>query len=85
MTKTIILLLALLSTSAHAENNKANYEIGANDGCQSGINDWLHPFKKDVDLYINDEYYKTGWNDAFVKCKADSDKMGKIINESFGW
>ena len=84
MTKTIILLLALLSTSAHAENIKANYEVGAKDGCSSGTNDIFHPFKKDVDLYINDEYYKTGWNDAFVKCKTDSDRMTKILEES-GW
>jgi hypothetical protein len=83
MTKAIILCMALLSTSLHA--NEFNYNQGVEDGCQSGKDDIFHPFKKDIELYVKDAYYKTGWDDAFIKCKSDSEKLDKIIKESFGW
>ena len=80
MTKTIILALMLLSLNAHADEQ--TYNQGLQDGCSSANNDWLNPFIKNVELYIKDAYYKTGWDDAYMKCKQEHDLMFKIIEQS---
>jgi hypothetical protein len=81
MTKTIILCMALLSTSLQA--NEFNYNLGAEDGCQSGKDDIFHPFKKDIELYVKDAYYKTGWDDAYLKCRQEHEQFNKIFDESW--
>lgn len=79
-----LLLIALLLPALAIADNSESYQIGANDGCQSGKNDWLNPFKKDVDKYINDQYYKTGWDDAYNQCAREYQKLDKILEQS-GW
>lgn len=80
MTKAIILLLLICSLSASAEEQ--NYNQGLQDGCSSANNDLFNPFVKNVELYIKDPYYKTGWDDAYMKCKQEHDVMTKILNDS---
>lgn len=80
MTKAIILLLLLFTLNAHADD--ATYQQGMQDGCSSAKNNWLNPFVKNVDLYIKDPYYKTGWDDAYLKCKQDDEVMTKILEQS---
>ena len=79
--KKLLVIALLLPNLAFAGNNES-YQLGANDGCQSGKNDWLHPFKKDIDKYVNDPYYKTGWDDAYNKCARDYQQMNKILEQS---
>lgn len=81
MTKAIILCMALLSTSLQA--NELNYNQGVEDGCQSAKNNWLNPFKKDVELYVKDAYYKAGWDDAYLKCRQEYEQFNKIFDESW--
>lgn len=80
MTKTIILLLLACSLNAQADD--ATYQQGMQDGCSSANNNWLNPFIKNVELYIKDPYYKTGWDDAYMKCKQEHDVMDKILEQS---
>ena len=79
--KKLLLIALLLPMLAQAGNND-NYEQGTADGCQSGKNNFLNPFKKDIDLYVNDKYYKTGWDDAYVKCAREYQQMEKILEQS---
>lgn len=48
-------------------------------GANQGKNNFLSPFKKDIESYVKDEYYKAGWNDGHAKCKADYEELGKAL------
>jgi hypothetical protein len=66
------------------------YKEGTEHGCSAGKNsagDTWHPFSKDVDKYVNDKYYKTGWDDGFNKCKTESLELNRAITDSLnrGW
>lgn len=68
-----------------ARPNEYAYNEGNRHGCSSGANtggDWTQKFIKDIDQYVKNEYYKTGWNDGFAKCKAISDDAARIIDHS---
>lgn len=68
-----------------ANSNEYAYKLGTEHGCSSGYNaggDITSQFKKDVKLYIKDEYYKNGWNDGFTKCKSIADSTGSSIDNA---
>ena len=82
-------LIALFFVSNVALAN-GTYDMAMNEGCESGKNasgETWHKFQKDVDRYIKDPYYKTGWDDGYAKCKAQSDNINNIITDSLnrGW
>jgi hypothetical protein len=85
--KKYIFTLLMFSSVAMANGT---YDMAKNQGCESGKHDsgetW-HKFDKDVDRYIKDDYYKTGWDDGYRKCKSEADNLNNIINDSLnrGW
>lgn len=78
--------ISRLSEQAKQRDTKPNeyaYNEGTKHGCNSGHNtggNWTYQFQKDVDQYVKNEYYKTGWNDGFAKCKAMEDQVRDVIN-----
>lgn len=79
------LLIALMLISFNALAGDTEYQQGYEDGCQSGKADYLHPFKKDVDRYIKDDYYKTGWQDGFRRCEAEYKAINDAVKQGFGF
>jgi CO dehydrogenase nickel-insertion accessory protein CooC1 len=82
-----LLLTTLLITSQAvlADDKDASYNMGTQHGCEAGGNatgDYTKAFKKDVDRYINDQYYKTGWDDGFQQCKAQGEIINRAIQDS---
>ena len=77
-----------LSDQARARDNNPNeysYKDGAAAGCSSGGNatgNWTKSFQKDVKKYINDQYYKSGWDDGFAQCKAQGEQVNGVIRDS---
>jgi hypothetical protein len=73
-------------TNTQQDNpNQYAYQQGSNDGCSSGNNaggNWTYKFQKDVDRYIKDQYYKTGWDDGFTKCKSVADSVGRAVDNA---
>lgn len=62
-----------------------SYESGSINGCDSGANasgNYAKSFYKDVNKYIKDVYYKSGWDDGFAKCKAQGEMINNVINKS---
>ncbi len=77
-----------LSEQARMKDSNPNeyaFQQGANHGCNSGYSaggDITKSYQKDVEQYIKNEYYKTGWNDGYAKCKAVADLAGQAIDNS---
>lgn len=74
-----------LGEQANQAPTQTAYNEGVKHGCSSGYNtggDWTSAFQKDIDKYVKDEYYKTGWNDGFTKCKGIADLAGQSIDNS---
>jgi hypothetical protein len=72
------------------EPNKYNYNLGLKDGCDSGNlagGSVTGRQAKNVELYVNNVYYKNGYDDAYSKCKNESDQLNRAITESLnrGW
>lgn len=71
-------------------SNDGLYQSAMKDGCSSGKNssgmNW-HAFSKNVDMYVNNPYYKNGWDDGFTKCKTEGDNLERAITDSLnrGW
>ena len=68
--KVLFIILSFWSMVAVANGT---YDLAMNEGCESGKNvsgDTWHPYTKDVDKYVQDAYYKAGWDDSFNKCKG---------------
>lgn len=68
-----------------ANPNQHNYKVGMNDGCNSGRNAtgaWGSAFTKNADLYVGNQYYKTGWDDGFAKCKTEGENINNVIRDS---
>ena len=85
--KQFIVAVALL-TSLSAIASEENYELGKQHGCGTGKVDagsWGYRAEKDVDLYVNDNYYRTGWDDGYRHCKAEADKTRRIILDNIRW
>lgn len=80
--KTILIFAALILTAcapvdAVTRRNTAgqppDYVEGYRDGCGSGYVAAGHPyaqFRKELNQYLNDPVYKTGWDDGFATCKG---------------
>ncbi|KQT42227.1 hypothetical protein ASG44_05540 [Methylophilus sp. Leaf459] len=65
--------------------NEQKYQLGSREGCNAGRNAsgaWGTSFTKNDDLYVNNQNYKTGWDDGFAKCKAEGDNLNNIIRDS---
>ena len=65
--------------------NKFAYTDGQKDGCSSGNNatgNYVYTFKKDVDRYIGNQYYKSGWDDGFAQCKGQGELINDVITNT---
>jgi hypothetical protein len=65
--------------------NTYNYNLGTRDGCSSGKNatgSLGYAFTKNVDLYVGNPYYKSGWDDGMIKCKTEGENLNNIIRDS---
>jgi hypothetical protein len=65
--------------------NQYNYQLGEQDGCSSGKNatgSLGYAFTKNIDLYVSNPYYKSGWDDGMIKCKTEGENMNNIIRDS---
>ena len=64
--------------------NQKIYEQAAQHGYNSGKNATgsFNQFQKDIELYVNNPYYKSGWDDGFQKGKAEGENMNAIIRDS---
>jgi hypothetical protein len=82
---------ALLEANLKATDpNKYDYQIGMRDGCESGNaagGSITSKQSKNVELYINNAYYKNGYDDAYSECKNKSDQLNRAITDSLnrGW
>lgn len=77
-----------LGDEAKLREQKPNdyaYIDGEKHGCSSGHytgGTYTYKFQKDVNQYINNAYYKTGWDDGFAKCKGLSDSVGRSFDNA---
>lgn len=65
--------------------NKFAYQDGDIHGCDSGSNasgNYTKKFYKNVDMYLSNQYYKSGWDDGFSRCKAQGEMINGAINKS---
>lgn len=72
-------------TQASQSPNERNYQQGTKDGCASGNNatgDYTSKFTKNVDMYVGNQYYKSGWDDGFAKCKGQGEMINGVINST---
>lgn len=72
-------------TQASQTPNRRNYDQGEKDGCASGNNatgDYTSKFTKNVDMYIGNQYYKSGWDDGFARCKGQGEMINGVINST---
>ena len=70
--------LANQAREQRANPTKYSYNTAINDGCNTAKADGGmlgYRANKDIDKYVKDEYYKTGFDDGYKKCKAESDRM----------
>lgn len=68
-----------------AQPNEYAYKLGANHGCDSGSNatgNYTKKFTKDINQYVKDQYYKSGWDDGFAQCKGQGEMINGVINNS---
>jgi len=92
ITTTAILLVALLAgcmsqeelirKDLTAQGMPLTYIDGYADGCSSGrapLNIY-HSFRKDPVRFGRDEMYRQGWNDGLTYCKADEERLDRIVN-----
>lgn len=77
-----------LADEARLRDSKPNeyaYKLGAGHGCDSGSNatgNYEKRFTKDVNQYVKDVYYKSGWDDGFAQCKGRGEMINGVINNS---
>lgn len=72
-------------TQASQTPNERNYQQGTKDGCASGENatgNYTSKFTKNVDMYVGNQYYKSGWDDGFAQCKGQGELINGVINSS---
>ena len=65
-------------TNRNTVGQPPQYKAGYHDGCASGYVAAGHPYtsaKKNVNLYLNDEVYKVGWDDGFATCKGSYNSL----------
>lgn len=78
-----------LAEEARQERNNPTqyaYKEGMKHGCDSGSNasgNYVKQFQKDIDRYVKDAYYKSGWDDGFARCKGQGDQINDVITNSF--
>jgi hypothetical protein len=81
--KRIITAMMLLPCIAFANGT---YEMALEHGCISGKRDAGQTWReltKDIDKYVGDPYYKSGWDDGYRQCKADLDRINGAIDDAF--
>lgn len=85
-------MVALILTGCATSTQSIDREIGAGQppaykegygaGCDSGYVAAGHPyykFKKDVNRFASDEFYKQGWADGYGVCKGKYDAIGQSM------
>jgi len=77
----------LANEARQRDNNptKYAYNQASIHGCNSakadgGILGYRN--EKNVDSYVKDEYYRTGYDDGYKKCKAESDRIDDAFQSS---
>lgn len=75
----LILALLFTATLAQAEVTAEGwYAMGTKDGCSSGN----QIFTKDIKAYVEQPYYKAGYDDGFTECKRKQDYKDSIVNDA---
>jgi hypothetical protein len=79
---------ALAEEARQRDNNpnQYNYNLGMEHGCNSGGNasgNYAKQHMKNIDLYVKDAYYKSGWDDGFNQCKAQGQLINDVITNSY--
>jgi hypothetical protein len=72
-----------LSAQANQPASEKDYNEGSQHGYDSGLNttgDWTRKFQKNVDKYVDNKYYKAGWDDGFAKGKGLGDSVNNSID-----
>jgi len=83
-----VLVLGFSLNSYGAEIDEYYYNIGKEHGCQSGKKaggDWWVSYKKEVNLYMEQNYYKTGWDDGFNLCRGEAQNLNNMIMNNMGY
>jgi hypothetical protein len=84
--KLLFLAIILISNVAYsASNSEYLYNLGKDHGCSTGYShsgNWLYKAQKDIDLYVKDEYYKTGFEEGYRYCKGKQDLVNNVIDQS---
>ena len=79
MNKLLAVLFLGLSLIATADlTSDGWYQEGTKDGCKSGNGG----FQKDVKAYVEQPYYKAGYDDGFMQCKRQRDKTDRIVDDA---
>jgi hypothetical protein len=74
-----------LSAQANQPTSVKDYNEGTQHGYESGLNttgDWTRKFQKNIDKYVDNKYYKAGWDDGFAKGKGLGDSVNNSIDNS---
>ena len=64
------------------EHQPISYREGYQHGCNSGYVAAGHPyyrFEKDMDRHLNNELYRSGWNDGFLVCKGKYESIQRSL------
>jgi hypothetical protein len=72
-----------LSAQANQPASERDYNEGTQHGYESGLNttgDWTRKFQKNIDKYVDNKYYKAGWDDGFAKGKGLGDSVNNSID-----
>lgn len=78
--------LAEEARQERANPNQYAYKEGRQHGCDSGSNatgNYTKQFQKDIERYVNNAYYKSGWDDGFAQCKGQGELVNDVITNSF--
>jgi len=90
MKRILIAALAVwtISTAQAATfDEEQAYVRGQHDGCDMGkkaSGAWINA-NKDIDAYVKDRYYKVGYDEGFIQCKSEGDRINQIINDNIRW
>ena len=74
-----------LAAEANQTPTQASYKLGQRDGCNSGAvagGSSINTVKKDIDKYVQDQYYKSGWDEQFAVCKGQQERLGRVIDDA---
>lgn len=74
--------MADMSANRNAAGQPPDYRAGYRDGCESGYAAAGNPYmrtRKNIDLFLGNPVYKTGWEDGFAYCKGDYESTSRAL------